>query len=81
MLGVIYQRHELRRGVLDTTWCDKVCPWLATGQWFSLGSTISSTNKTDRHDITEILLKVTLKIISPYNMKSECDIIYNNIYM
>jgi len=73
MLGVIYQRHELRQGVLDTTWCDKVCPWLATGQWFSLGSTISSTNKTDRHDI--------IKTISPYNMKSECDIIYNNIYM
>jgi hypothetical protein len=23
------------RGVLDTTLCDKVCRWLATGQWFS----------------------------------------------
>jgi len=34
---------------------DKVCQWLATGQWFS---PVSSTNKTDRHDITEVLLKV-----------------------
>jgi hypothetical protein len=30
----------------------------ATGRWFSLGTPVSSTNKTDRHDITEILLKL-----------------------
>jgi hypothetical protein len=30
------------------------------GQWFSPGTLVSSTNKTDHHDITEILLKVTL---------------------
>ena len=41
-----------------TTLCDKVCQWLATGLWFSLGTPVSSTNKSDRHDITEILLKV-----------------------
>jgi len=29
-----------------------------TGQWFSAGTPIYSTNKTDRHDISEILLKV-----------------------
>jgi hypothetical protein len=46
------------RVVLDTTLCDKDCQWLATGRWFSLGTPISSINKTDRHDITEILLKV-----------------------
>jgi hypothetical protein len=34
------------------------------GCWFSLGILVSSTNKTDRHDITEILLKVTLNIIN-----------------
>jgi hypothetical protein len=28
---------------------------------FSPGPPVSSTNKTDRHDITEILLKVALK--------------------
>jgi hypothetical protein len=44
-----------RRGVLDTTLCDKVCQKLATGLWFSPGTPVSSTNKADRHDITEIL--------------------------
>ena len=28
--------------------------------WFSLGTSVSCLNKADRHDITEILLKVTL---------------------
>jgi hypothetical protein len=46
-----------------TTICDKVCQWLATGRWFSPGPPVSSTNKTDRHDITEILLKVALNTI------------------
>ena len=34
-----------------------------TGQWFSPGPSVSSTNKTDRHDIIEILLKVALNTI------------------
>jgi hypothetical protein len=34
-----------------------------TGQWFSPDPPVSSTNKTDRHDITEILLKVALNTI------------------
>ena len=46
------------RGVLDTTLCDKVFQWLAAGQWFSTSTPVSSTNKTDRNNITEILLKV-----------------------
>jgi hypothetical protein len=33
--------------------------------WFSPGSLVSSTNKADRHDITEILLKVKLNTITP----------------
>jgi hypothetical protein len=33
------------------------------GRWFSPGPPVSSTNKTDRHDIAEILLKVTLNTI------------------
>jgi hypothetical protein len=41
----------------------KVCQWLATGRWFSPGPPVSSTNKTDRHDITELLLKVALNTI------------------
>jgi hypothetical protein len=37
---------------------------LAHGQWFSPGSPASSTNKTGRHDIAEILLKVALNTIN-----------------
>ena len=48
----------------DPTLCDKGFQWLATGQWFSLGTPVSSTNKTDCHDITEILLKVALNNIN-----------------
>jgi hypothetical protein len=48
-----------------TTLCDNVCQWLATGRCFSLGTLISSTNKTDRHNITEILLNVVLNTINP----------------
>jgi len=29
-----------------------------TGRWFSLGTPVPSTNKTDHHDIAKILLKV-----------------------
>jgi hypothetical protein len=46
-----------------TTLCDKVSQWLETGRWFSPGTPVSSTNKADRHDITEILLKVALNTI------------------
>ena len=50
-----------------TTLCDKVCQWLGTGQWFSQGPPVSSTNKTYRHDITEILLKVALNTMKQTN--------------
>jgi len=53
------------QGVLDTTLCDKVYQWLATGRWFSPGTPVSSTNKTENHDITEILLKVAVNTITP----------------
>ena len=45
----------------------KVCQWLATGRWFSPGPPVSATNKTDCHDITEILLKVALNTIKQNN--------------
>jgi hypothetical protein len=35
-----------------------------TGWWFSLSTPISFTDKTDRHDIAEILLKVALNTIN-----------------
>ena len=47
-----------------TTLCDKVCHWLATGRWFSPGPPASSTTKTGRYDIAEILLKVVLNTIN-----------------
>ena len=55
-----------------TTVCDKVCQGLATGLWFFLGPLVSSTNKTDRHDITviEILLKVALNTIKQTNKQT-----------
>jgi hypothetical protein len=40
---------------------DKVYQLLAHGRWFSPGILASSTTKTGRHDIAEILLKVALK--------------------
>ena len=50
-----------------TTLCDTVCQWLATGWWFSSGPPVSSTNKTDSYDITEILLKVALSTFKQTN--------------
>jgi hypothetical protein len=38
-----------------------VYQFLAQGRWFSPGTLNSSTTKTDRHEIAEILLKVALK--------------------
>ena len=53
--------HEYDRiGVLDTTLCGEVCQRFVGGRWFSSGTAVSSTNKTDHHDITEILLKMAL---------------------
>ena len=53
------------QGVLDTTLCDKVCQWFVKGRSFSAGTPVSSTNITDHHDITEILLKVALSTLIP----------------
>ena len=47
-------------GIPDTTLFDKVT---YAGQWFFLGILVSSTNKTDRQDIPEILMKVALNTI------------------
>jgi hypothetical protein len=60
----LWVRTLLIQGVLDTTLCDKVCQWLEASRWFYPGTPVSSTNKTDRHYITEILLKVALNTIT-----------------
>jgi hypothetical protein len=49
---------------------DKVYQLLAHGRWFSPGTPASSTTKTGRHDITEILLKVALNTIKQTNSES-----------
>ena len=41
----VVSSYPAQAGVLDTTLCDKVC------QWFSPGTPVSSTNKTDPNDI------------------------------
>ena len=48
------------------TLCDEVCQWLETGRWYSSGPLVSSTYKTDHHDITEIFLKVALSTNNPF---------------
>ena len=53
--------YMLRRGVLDTTLCDNVRQWYAAGRWIS---PVSTSNKTDRHDIIDILLNVALNTIN-----------------
>jgi hypothetical protein len=40
-------RIPFRRCVLDTTLCDKICQWLATGRFFSPDPPVSSTKKTN----------------------------------
>ena len=63
-LLTLWVRTPLRWCVLDTTLCDKVCQWLATGRWFSPGTLVPSTNKSDCHDTAEILLKAELSTIN-----------------
>jgi len=49
---------------------------LAHGQWYSPGTPASSTTKTGRHDIAEILLKVALntknQIITDFLLRRTC---------
>ena len=49
---------------------DKVYQLLAHCRWFSPGTPASSTTKTDRHDIAEILLKVALNTKNQIKIKS-----------
>ena len=46
-----------------------ICQWLSAGMLFSSGTPVFSTNEIDRHDITEILLKVALSTIIPLNLR------------
>ena len=60
--------ENYKKGVLDSQ--PQVYQLLVHGWWFSLGTPASTTTKTGRHDIAEILLKVVLNTknqsIKPY---------------
>ena len=90
----LWIRTPLRsqQGVLDTILCDKVCQWLVTGWWLSPGTLVCSTNKTDHHDIIDILLTVGLNtltllqlgsfiilrfLITNNNLHTKCTFLYN----
>ena len=64
---------EFRSGRDVQHYVIKVCQWLVTDQWFSAGPPVSSTNKADRHDIAEIMLKVMWKTIKPSCWDIRCD--------
>ena len=53
---------------------DKVYQFLAHGWWFSSSTPASSTTKTGRHDIAEILLKVALK----HQKSNQIKLLFNN---
>ena len=60
-----YMGHKLqKRCIRLAAASDKVYQLLADGRWFSPGTPTSSTTKTGRNDIAEILLKVALKKIN-----------------
>jgi hypothetical protein len=63
--------------VLDATLCDKVCQRFVAGRCFSLGTPGSSTNKTDHHDIFEILLKVAFSTIKMSNTDTTKNTVVN----
>jgi hypothetical protein len=60
--------------------CDNFYQLLAHDQWFSSDIPASSTTKTGRHDIAEILLKVALntKNQSIYNLT---EVLYISMYL
>ena len=63
----LWVRIPFRRCVLDTALCVKMCRLLATSRWFSPGTQVFSTNKTDCQDLAEILFKVALNTIKQTN--------------
>ena len=61
MAWVLARLCKLQKGWTRlATASDKVYQLLAHGRWFSPGTPASSTTKTGRHDIAEILLKVAI---------------------
>ena len=57
---------------------DKVYQLLAHGRWFSPDTPASSTTKTGRHDIAEILLKVVINTKNLIKSNQRNEDIFNN---
>jgi trehalose/maltose hydrolase-like predicted phosphorylase len=55
--GFVYYKQRCTRLAAAS---DKVYQLLVNGRWISLGTPASSTTKTGRHDVAEILLKMVL---------------------
>ena len=60
---------KLQKGC--TRLADKSYQLLGHGRWFSPDTPASSTTKTGRHDVAEILLKVALKHLKSINQNRE----------
>ena len=76
----LWARISLKRGLLDTTLCDSVCLWLATGRWFSTGTPVSSTNKTDSHNINGVWPRVVFLLlfgVFKFSCKNSTSVIRN----
>jgi hypothetical protein len=52
-----------------------------TGRWFSLGTPVSSTDKSDRRDKAEILLKVAYLIFNTINQTTFTSILVENRFI
>jgi hypothetical protein len=64
---MLWIRIPLRRGVLDTTLCDKVCQLRQFGGVLRISRFPPPIKLTTSHYLAEILLKVALKTIKPAN--------------
>ena len=70
------------RCIFDITLRYKVCQWLVIlDRWFSPDTLLSSTNKTDRHDMTEILLKMALNTINQETNQSNINTTINDFHL
>jgi len=65
--------------ISNTTLWDQVCQRIVAGRWFSLFSPVSSTNKTERYDKPEILLKVALKTITLTSNPIQISVKWENV--
>jgi hypothetical protein len=61
-------QHYVTKFVSDIMWQSLSVTSLATDRWFSPDTLVFSTNKTYRHDIIEILLKVALTTLNQPHM-------------